>query len=111
MQNFTTLAGFKKLIKTGVKVSGIFHKEFAQCRDEQGKPIYRDVILEPREVVTCQTNAFTLLTTRKDGKTCESWLHYPKANECEVLNGNTLIIYEEDRDGSKSKVLTYQILE
>lgn len=73
MQTFKTLAEFKRLIKPGVNVTGIHHLTF-MGRDENNVPIYGDSILDTREVVTVQSNAFTLLTTKKDGSIMECYI-------------------------------------
>ena len=109
MQQFTTLAAFKKLLKVGTKLHAIHHLMPTHTRDEQGKPIYTEKDMGEREVKRIQSNAITLLTTKANGEIVESWLHYPKASECEVIE-DKLIIYETNREGEKYKILTYSIV-
>ena len=92
MKSFTTLAGFKDLLKIGLIVHSVYHANQIG-KGEEGKPIFEDMEPQIREVSIKQTNAFALKTWQASkNKFTDSWLHYPKASECEVKD-NKLIIY------------------
>jgi len=89
------LSDFKKRILKGVKIHTTYHQA-AKGRDEKGLLILADEDKGNREVNIVQGNAFTLLTTKKDGSISDSWLHFPKASEIKIVNENTIQILAED---------------
>jgi hypothetical protein len=97
------LAEFKKQAKIGVKLNSIFHKEFSH-REESGKVVYKDILKEPREVSIVQSNAIALKTKKSDGTITDSWFAFPKAKECDFVDGKMIVYEDEDK---KDKVLTY----
>lgn len=108
MKTFKSLSEFKRVLHVGASVNNIFHHAILG-RGEDGKAIYGELDRGSRPVSIVQTNAFALKTEKSDGSIADSWCYFPKASNCEVVNNNTLIIYETDRDGNKFKLLSYSI--
>lgn len=111
MIQFKTLAEFKKNIKLGSKLHTIYHAEFSGQRDEKNNPILKTVDKGVREISIVQTNSFACKTVQNTGKIVDSWLQYPKASECKVIDNSKLEIYEKDRDGKDYLILTYSFVE
>ena len=121
MINFKTLAEFKKNIKIGAKLHTMYHHEFVRdengkmVRDEKDKPVYTTIDRGVREVSIVQTNAFACKTQKKDGTLVDSWLQYPKASECVVVDNSKLEVYElndnlqpwDENLNKKVKILTF----
>lgn len=109
------LSQFKKAIKVGTKLYTIHHMGHTGLRDENNRPIYKDMDNGIREVSISQNNSFTLKTKKikEDGteKWTDSWLYYPKAADCGFIGDNTVVIWETNREGEKYKVLTYKVIE
>ena len=109
------LSQFKKAIKVGVKLHCIYHLGHTELRGEDGKPLFKDIDNGIREVSISQTNSFALKTKKiKEDSTekwTDSWFQYPKASDCEFPGNNIVVVYEEDRDDNKFKVLTYQLVD
>ena len=106
MINFKTLAEFKKNIKIGAKLHTLYHREF-DSRDEKNQPIYKTIDKGVREISIVQTNAFACKTQKTDGTFTDSWLQYPKASEVKIIDNSKLEVYEIDREGIHTKILTY----
>ena len=108
-----TVSDFKKRIIPGVKLHCIFHQKSAG-RGEDGKIILVDEDRGIRPVNIVQSNAFTLLTTQKDGKVINSWCTYPKASSVHIIDENTIQILEPDFREHDSKnlipCLTYKFV-
>jgi hypothetical protein len=91
-----TLADFKKRIAKGIKIETTYHQATTGHRDEKGKLRLFDEYKGIREINIVQATQFTLLTIKKDGTMIDSWLKYPKATECKILDDNTIMIMCED---------------
>lgn len=104
MKTFTNLSQFKNQVIIGTRLSCIYHMDL-NGRDKNGNMTYKDKVTPDRPVSIVQTNAIALTTTKKDGTLTDSWLQWPKASECKIIDNNTLEVYEEE-----TKVLTYQII-
>lgn len=92
MKPFTSFAQFKQIIEVGITIHSIYHMTNG-AKGEEGKPIFEDGELQVREVSIKQTNAFACKTWQSSkNKFVDSWLHYPKASDCEIKD-NRLTIY------------------
>ena len=90
-----TIADFKRRLKPGIKLHSTFH-QFSIGRDENGKIILGDHDKGIREVSIVQSNSFALKTKNNEGKEVDSWMSYPKSNECKFLDENTIQILTPD---------------
>jgi hypothetical protein len=99
------LSEFKKLAIKGKILNCIYHLQFAG-RNADMSPIYKDETRPSREISIVQTNAIALKTLKPDGSIQDQWLQWPKAKECEFVD-NKCVIYENDNEGKRIKVLTY----
>ena len=114
-----TLAEFKRKIKKGVKLHTIYHQAPAG-RDEAGNLLLKDEDKGVREVNIVQTNAFTLLTPKKDDPNIfvDSWLQYPKSNQVKFEESQVIIMDEDFRLPSNERataplipLITYKFID
>jgi len=104
-----SIAEFKRRLQVGVKLATIMHKANFAGRDENDKAVYTPKEIPEREVSIVQSNSFALKTIKTTGEVVDSWCMYPKKAETE-FNGNEVIIYETDRDGTRAPILTYKFI-
>ena len=108
-----TVADFKRRIKPGVKLHCVFHQA-KQGRDEKGRLVLTDEDKGTRAVNIVQTNQFTLLTTKNDGRVVDSWINFPKASQCKIIDADTIQYFDYDfRDREKQELiplLTYKFV-
>jgi hypothetical protein len=105
-----TLADFKRRIKPGVIIHGIFHRNLIG-RDENNKCVWGNDLLGERVVSVVQTNAFALKTIRKDGTIMHSWCTFPKASQLRIVDEDTVTIMEQDdRTKESYSILTYKFI-
>jgi len=90
-----TIADFKRRLSLGVKLQSIFHQK-GIGRDETSKILLGDEDKGIREVSIIQSNSFALKTMNKEGKEVDSWMSYPKKDECKFLDENTIQILTPD---------------
>jgi hypothetical protein len=90
-----TIADFKRSLTVGSKLHSIFHQA-SLGRDAQGQIILGDEDKGIREVSIVQSNSFALKTVNREGKTVDSWMSYPKKDECKFLDENTIQILTPD---------------
>jgi hypothetical protein len=105
-----TLADFKKRIKIGVKLHTIHHQALAP--HDVNKLLY-DEDKGIREVSVVRKTQFALKTMHKDGLMVDSWLSFPKASECKIIDENTILIMCEDWRHNKNELiplLTYKFI-
>lgn len=89
-----SLADFKRRIAVGVKLHTFNHN-------------HGDFGVPPISIV--QTNSFALKTTRTDGRTLDSWCHFPKAKDIEFPDADTAVIYWGEGE-RREKILTYKFV-
>ena len=108
-----TVADFKRRIKKDVKLHCVYHQA-AKGRDENGRLILTNEDKGIRSVNIVQTNQFTLLTTKSNGDIVDSWINFPKASQCKIIDENTIMYLEPDfRDREKEvliPLLTYKFV-
>ena len=90
-----TVADFKRRIKPGVKLHCVYHQA-TNGRDQSGKLILTDEDKGVRSVNIVQTNQFTLLTTKQNGEIVDSWINFPKASQCKIIDDNTILYLDVD---------------
>lgn len=88
-----TLSDFKKRIQVGVKVHTVNFN-------------YGDFGI--REITVKQSNGFAVATHR-DGKIVNSWCHFPKASDLEIVDADTVIIFWEVA-GRREAILQYRFI-
>jgi hypothetical protein len=110
-----TVADFKRRIKPGIKLHCTFHQATTGQKDEAGKLRLFDENKGVRTVNIVKSTQFTLLTERKDGQIVDSWINFPKATQCRIINDNTIQYLEYDFRDYNSKnlipLLTYTFVE
>lgn len=108
-----TLADFKKKIAVGVKLHTIYHQASAG-RDEKGVLLFKDEDKGTREISISQSTQFALKTKKTDGTFVDSWIKFPKATECVIIDENTIQILERDfrvhENAPLIPVLTYKFV-
>jgi hypothetical protein len=110
MVQIKTLADFKRALKVGQVINCTLHKLLGY--DEDKNPIIKDYVYPPRKVSIVQSNSVAFKTINASGEPTDSWLQYPKATECEIID-NTCIVYHQDsiNNQPRRKVLTYSFPE
>lgn len=106
-KKITTLAEFKKAIRPGVQVHGIYHQAFAGRNPKTGEVRYKDEDRGVREISQVKSTRFAFKTPLKQEPTqfTDIWMAWPKPSECKFNNGDIIILLDS------KPILTYSIIE
>lgn len=104
-----TLADFKRKIQKGVKLHTTYHKKIVGYNTIDNVSLYENADLGIAEVSQVKSTQFAIKRLR-NGEYVDSWLTYPKASECKIIDDNTIEIYEVNSNNEMELCLTYKFV-
>lgn len=96
-----TVTDFKRKIQIGVELETLYHKQWAG-NDYYGNPKYQTVNLGIAPV--------SIVKRKRNGECTDSWINFPKASECKIVDPSTIEIYERNNKEELELVLTYKFV-
>ncbi len=100
-----TVADFKRRIQPGIVLNTIYHKKLGGYT-VGNQQMYENADLGNAPVKTVKSTQFSIERI-KHGEKVESWIDFPKASQCKIVNSDTIQIYEKNSNNELDLILTY----